>query len=156
MEGTCFYQRNGVDMIYSVGHGSTPVSQAECPNGWGARSNCLNPCKSVAADRRYHKIGEVLFFPRLRGQICRGKVHDGFVQVADVGSAIVGQDRFDFYWGGCSHLKGDSCIDGSPQFGSPEKLVHSLVGATYCRIEFPTERLQPILVSAPASTASAR
>lgn len=135
MEGTCFFKRNGVDMIYNSGMGSRPISQAKCPYGWGSKGNCLNPCTTVAADPRYHRVGEVLFFPRLRGQICRGKVHDGYVTVGDVGSAIKGADRFDFYWGNCSApRRGDVCADGGAQWGSPDQIQRVLTHTNYCSI----------------------
>ncbi len=131
IEGTCIYQKNGVDMLYNVGIGEEPVSRSRCPHGYGSRGNCLEPCKSVAADTRFHPLGKILYFPRLKGMRCKGKVHDGFVRVDDVGGAIDGANRFDFFWGECLQAEGDSCKDGSPTFGYAESISAALSRSTY-------------------------
>lgn len=76
-----------------------------CPHGMGFRRICLDPYRSVAADMKFHKAGEVFFIPILRGQILpNGEKHDGYVVVRDIGGAILGEGRFDFYIGFDSYV----------------------------------------------------
>lgn len=158
LEGTCFYRQNGVEMIYNYGVGHQPVSRARCPYGWGSRGNCLNPCKSVAADLRYHKVGDRLFFPSLRGKICRGKVHDGYVTVADKGDDIKGPDRFDFFWGNCSNPKsGDICGDGNSQWGFPTQIEKAMSNTSYCVLgQGKSEETARLLMTEDDSSSAAR
>lgn len=111
LEGQCVYMKNGVETLYNDGVGHQPRAQAKCKFGYGNRGNCLTPCLSVAADRRYHTMGESLYFPNLKGTMCNGKPHDGFVRVDDVGGAIKGANRFDFYMGECTSIKSGVCFE---------------------------------------------
>ncbi|MFN8846813.1 MAG: 3D domain-containing protein [Bdellovibrionales bacterium] len=73
---------------------------SRCPQGMGFRRICLDPYRSVAADMKFHKAGDVFFIPILRGQILpNGESHDGYVVVRDIGGAILGEGRFDFFIG---------------------------------------------------------
>ena len=96
-----------------------------CPFGYGIWSEehqtsiCMDPFRSVAADTKYHKAGDVLFFPALRGLVLPDKsVHNGFMTVRSAGGRIKGQHRFDFYTGICnkSHNKKLLCQDYGPKF----------------------------------------
>lgn len=72
----------------------------DCPYGMGAGKTCLDPYRSVAADKRFHKRGDVVYMPILDGQILpNGEVHDGYMIVRDTGGAILGEGRFDFFIG---------------------------------------------------------
>jgi 3D (Asp-Asp-Asp) domain-containing protein len=78
---------------------------ARCPHGMGFRRICLDPYRSVAADMKFHKAGDVFYIPVLKGQILpNGEVHDGYVVVRDIGGAILGEGRFDFFIGFDSYV----------------------------------------------------
>ncbi len=96
-----------------------------CPFGYGIwskehkKSICMDPFRSVAADTRHHKAGDVLFFPALRGLVLPDKsTHNGFMTVRSSGGRILGKHRFDFYTGICnkSHDKKLLCQDYGPKF----------------------------------------
>jgi 3D (Asp-Asp-Asp) domain-containing protein len=71
-----------------------------CRYGIGARSVCVDPYFSVAADPAYYPSGTVIFVPRVRGlELPTGETHDGFFIVRDEGGTIKGLDRFDFFTG---------------------------------------------------------
>ncbi len=98
---------------------------SRCPFGYGVWSKehqtsiCMDPFRSVAADTKFHKAGDVLFFPALRGLILPDKsVHNGFMTVRSSGGRILGAHRFDFYTGICekSHNKRLLCEDYGPKF----------------------------------------
>jgi hypothetical protein len=72
----------------------------ECPYGRGPGNVCLEPFYTVAADPAFHKSGEVIYVPALKGlSLPNGKIHDGFMVVRDQGGRIKGPDRFDFFTG---------------------------------------------------------
>lgn len=72
----------------------------ECPYGMGAAKTCLDPYRSIAADKRFHKRGDVVYIPLLDGQVLpNGETHDGHMVVRDTGGAILGEGRFDFFIG---------------------------------------------------------
>ena len=72
----------------------------KCPYGMGFKSLCLDPYRSVAADQKYHKAGDVVYLPKLVGQkLPNGEIHDGFFVVRDIGERILGEGRFDFFIG---------------------------------------------------------
>lgn len=121
MEGTCIYENNGEPYLYNYGHGHSRLSEARCKSGYGNRSNCLHPCRTVAASMKHHRFGEILFIKELVGLACGNKrdgtemIHDGFVVVGDTGSPryfnAVG--RFDFFWGRCVRRKNGICLEGA-------------------------------------------
>lgn len=97
---------------------------SRCPFGYGIWSEehqtsiCMDPFRSVAADTKYHKAGDVLFFPALRGLVLPdNSVHNGFMTVRSAGGRIKGQHRFDFYTGICNknHEKKLLCQDYGPK-----------------------------------------
>ncbi|MFN3453336.1 MAG: 3D domain-containing protein [Pseudobdellovibrio sp.] len=64
------------------------------------KTMCVEPYRSVAADFRYHKLGDVIYIPSVLGvQLPDGSMHDGYFIVRDSGSAIKGRGRFDFFTG---------------------------------------------------------
>lgn len=72
----------------------------QCPYGFGVHSICLDPYFSVAADLSIYKLGGVIFVPIFVGVVMPdGETHDGFFVIRDVGAAIRGPGRFDFYTG---------------------------------------------------------
>jgi len=72
----------------------------DCPFGMGAGKTCLDPYRSVAADPKFHKRGDVVYIPKLDGQVLpNGEKHDGHMIVRDTGGAILGEGRFDFFIG---------------------------------------------------------
>lgn len=100
---------------------------SRCPFGYGIWSEehqtsiCMDPFRSVAADTKFHKAGDVLFFPSLRGLVLPDKsTHDGFMTVRSAGGRIKGAHRFDFYTGICTknHAKKLLCEDYGPKFFS--------------------------------------
>lgn len=71
-----------------------------CPQGMGAHNVCLDPYRSIAADPKFHKIGDVIYIPILKDQkLPDGEIHDGYMIVRDTGGAIKGEGRFDFFIG---------------------------------------------------------
>ena len=95
-----------------------------CPFGYGVwskehkKSICMDPYRSVAADPRYHKPGDVLFFPALLDlQLPDGTQHRGYMTVRSSGGLIKGPHRFDFYTGFCksNHKTKMICNDEGPK-----------------------------------------
>lgn len=71
-----------------------------CPYGYGVQALCLDPFYSIAADLSIHKVGDVIFVPRLVGlRLPDGSKHNGYLVIRDQGGAIIGEDRFDFFTG---------------------------------------------------------
>ncbi len=76
------------------------INREECKYGYGARTVCLDPFHSVAADLSVYKLGEVIYVPSVIGLILPdGSLHDGYFIIRDKGSGINGRGRFDFYSG---------------------------------------------------------
>lgn len=71
----------------------------------GAAGRCLMPFFSIAADPRYHRLGDIVYVPEMAGRLVRLPPdnreisHPGYFRVDDVGGAIKGRNRFDFYTG---------------------------------------------------------
>lgn len=108
MQGACYvYDSAGRFRsfnYYARGEDKIPrfkeVDMRKCPFGYGMRNVCLDPYYTVAADLSLYKLGDVIFVPRLVGEIMPdGIAHDGFLVVRDAGAAIKGSGRFDFYTG---------------------------------------------------------
>ncbi|KYG62431.1 murein transglycosylase [Bdellovibrio bacteriovorus] len=108
MQGACYvadewgrlrsfnYVRRGVDQLPRWGE----VNTSKCPYGYGVRNVCLDPHYSVAADLDFHKLGDVIFVPRLVGvAMPDGSTHHGYLVIRDKGAAIKGPHRFDFFTG---------------------------------------------------------
>ncbi len=76
------------------------LEQTECPYGRGPGNVCLEPYYTVAADLKFHKQGDIIYVPELKGiTLPNGEIHDGFLIVRDSGGRIKGRNRFDFYTG---------------------------------------------------------
>lgn len=108
MQGACYVHdelgRFRSFNYYARGQDGIPrfkeVDMRKCPYGYGMRNVCLDPYHTVAADLSIYKMGDVIFVPRIVGEIMPdGVVHDGFFVVRDAGGAIKGPQRFDFYTG---------------------------------------------------------
>lgn len=78
-----------------------------CQTAVGARGNCLIPFISIAADNSIYSLGDIIYIPELKGKVIRlpsGEQfeHPGYFVVDDVGVAIRGANRFDFFTGNMS------------------------------------------------------
>ena len=136
IEGVCKYLVDGSMHIYNYTGASVsdagfeayarsndvPVADALCKHGkgYGKKTNCTHPCRSLAASTKHHSGGELLFFPKLVGVACgtgtSSIIHDGFMFVNDTGSPrhFNKTGRFDFFWGDCSSFNSNAvCLDGN-------------------------------------------
>jgi hypothetical protein len=82
------------------------VDIGDCDTTKGKGNTCLIPYISVAADLRYHELGDIIEMPALKGKVItlpNGKKfkHPGYFIVDDRGakSYIKGENRFDVYTG---------------------------------------------------------
>jgi 3D (Asp-Asp-Asp) domain-containing protein len=115
MQGTCRigFSKQSAQLINVVGKKSgvqrfKVVTDNQCRYGFGRSSDgvhsykkmCLNPFYTLAADLKYYKLGDVLFFPDLKNvKLPNGRIHDGYMIVRDSGGGIKGEGRFDFFSG---------------------------------------------------------
>lgn len=79
-------------------------SLGDCNTARGARGTCLTPYVSIAADPRYHRMGDIIEMPHMKGKqitLPDGSKfsHPGYFIVEDTGGAIKGANRFDFFTG---------------------------------------------------------
>ncbi len=115
IEGTCIVD----DILHNVGMAPRDLSTTNCKYGFGTGvndynpTNCLDPCRTVAADPGEYPIGTVLFFPSMAGKICpqTGQPVDGCFVVGDGGGWIRGEGRFDFFTGDCLNYDRGVCRD---------------------------------------------
>ena len=136
MEGTCHFKQKGTWYTANYGKKTMPLRDARCKSGYGygLPTNCVHPCRSLAASKRFHKPGEVIFFPNLVGMKCgTGKnamIHDGFMIVNDTGSPkhFNREGRFDFFWGECNKFGNGLCYDGGVT------ISQALSTSRYCRV----------------------
>ncbi len=134
MEGTCIYKKNGEQWLHNYGYQDQRLSEARCKNGYGHRSNCLNPCRTIAASTKHHRYGELIFIKSLVGKRCGSErdgtamIHDGFVYVGDTGSPkyFNSKGRFDFFWGRCINRRNGVCLEGAVPISD------SLSSSQYC------------------------
>lgn len=75
-----------------------------CETTKGAAGTCLKPFISIAADPAHHRMGDVIEIPHFKGKeftLPDGTtfIHPGYFVVEDVGGAIKGKGRFDFFTG---------------------------------------------------------
>lgn len=117
MQGSCFYISKNGTKLYAISKVIEIIDPKtkeksylhrfkenklikKCPMGMGVKNICLDPYRSIAADPKYHKIGAVVFVPKLLGQLLpNGEIHDGYFVVRDTGGKIKGEGRFDFFIG---------------------------------------------------------
>jgi hypothetical protein len=136
MEGTCIYKKNGVEWLHNYGYADQKLKDARCKNGYGNKSNCLNPCRTIAASMSHHRWGEIIYIKELVGQKCgsaRDKtdmIHDGFVMVGDTGSPthFNAPGRFDFFWGRCKNKTNGVCHEGAVNISS------EITTTPYCKV----------------------
>jgi membrane-bound lytic murein transglycosylase A len=81
-----------------------PQDIGDCNTAIGASGQCLIPYISVAADPEFYRMGDIIRVPALTGKwitLPDGSriQHPGFFIVQDVGGAIKGKNRFDFFTG---------------------------------------------------------
>lgn len=105
-QGTCLLnEKGGMRMInFTTRRGKVPLFtdkiKKECPYGLGLKDICLDPYYTVAADLNFHKLGDVIFVPSVRGiTLPNGDIHDGYFVVRDSGSNLKEDVRFDFFTG---------------------------------------------------------
>lgn len=120
----------------------------DCRNGYGYRDQqemagtCLHPCRSLAANQRFHRPGEIIFFENLVGKVCgSGKnkmIHDGFMVVTDNGNpeSLNAEGRFGLFWGSCENVQNGFCQDEGAI-----ALDFALTFSNYCRAWRPGDPL---------------
>lgn len=146
MEGSCIYNKKKDQWLHNFGYTDQLLSEARCKNGYGNKQNCLNPCRTVAASMRFHRVGEVHFIPSLVGKKCGSArdgtemVHDGYVVVADTGapSHFNEPGRFDFFWGRCKDKSQGVCREGA------ETLSRAATSSPYCMVWNPADPLKNV------------
>lgn len=110
-QGSCLIKKDGKWSTFNVIRRVHGVDQFQeitdsCVYGYGVRNICLDPFYTVAADLKIYKPGDVIFLPKLRGEVLpNGQRHDGYLIVRDQGRGVIGKGRFDFFSGGMSWTK---------------------------------------------------
>lgn len=106
LQGTCLVQFKNEEILYNFSDfikglpAFQRVNREKCPYGYGIKNICLDPFYTLAADTRILKAGTVIFIPKVRGlQLPNGRQHHGFFIVRDIGEAIKGYGRKDFFSG---------------------------------------------------------
>jgi len=117
MQGSCYYASKKGTQLFSYNRTVkvlNPKTKKEvtqyrfkintlltrCPSGMGPRNTCLDPYRSIAADLKFHKRGDVVYIPKMCGlKLPNGETHDGYFVVRDIGNRILGAGRFDFFIG---------------------------------------------------------
>lgn len=105
MQGSLLVTANNTRYIYRYNGDAEKVPEG-CKTTTGAGNVCLIPFLHVAADPLYHSMGDIIQVPELVGTVMPnpngggGTIpHPGYLIVADVGGAIKGRNRFDFFIG---------------------------------------------------------
>ncbi|MBL7545701.1 MAG: hypothetical protein JNL11_17915 [Bdellovibrionaceae bacterium] len=105
-QGACLLnEKGGLRMInFAARRGKAPLFsdkiKKECPFGLGMKDICLDPYYTVAGDLNFHKLGDVIFIPSVRGvALPNGETHDGYFVVRDSGVNLKSGARFDFFTG---------------------------------------------------------
>lgn len=93
-----------------------------CKTTFGYSGRCLIPYVSIAADPRYHHMGDYIRMPALKGKSVKmadGRVfkHPGYLRVDDTGSAIKNRGRFDFYTGSLGLKNANNAFSDSSDSG---------------------------------------
>ncbi|WP_413290048.1 3D domain-containing protein [Bdellovibrio sp. HCB337] len=106
MQGSCFVVEGETTRNFNFTktkdgiHRFAERKEDRCPYGYGIQALCLDPFYSVAADLNYHNVGDVIYVPRLVGvKLPDGSKHSGYLIIRDIGGAIIGENRFDFFTG---------------------------------------------------------
>lgn len=108
MEGSAILKDRGQGKI-SVNYGGVINGERRyhlldrCIFGEGVRKNlCLLPYHTLATDNKVHKIGDIIYIPKVVGlRLPDGSLHEGFFIVRDTGSAFngIGAQRVDMFTG---------------------------------------------------------
>ncbi len=144
--------QGGMKQAASVTHYFIPpghkAGDYRCRSGFGypmqpeMAGTCLHPCRTLAADPRYHRPGEILFFKNLVGMTCGSgpnkMIHDGFMVVTDSGNpdAINIEGRFGVFWGSCTREQNGFCQDEGAM-----AIDFALTFSHYCRAWRPQDPL---------------
>ncbi|MCB0377461.1 MAG: hypothetical protein KDD33_03125 [Bdellovibrionales bacterium] len=118
VEGSCIVGNT----LWNYPAKRTNLTHTSCKFGFGNGknktynpTNCLDPCKTIAADQSIYPKGTLVFIPGMAGKICpqSGKPVDGCFVVGDIGHAIKGKGRFDLFTGECKNYKANTntCAD---------------------------------------------
>ena len=122
LQGKCIV-RNGPasnDVVHNIRRGlydytTEDRTEMRCKFGYGNRSNCLDPCTTIAADQDQHPRGTVMYIPHMEGRICpqNNQPISGCFVVDDIGGEINGWGRFDFFQGECLNYDyaTSTCLD---------------------------------------------
>lgn len=127
IEGSCIvgnHLYNYPDRLYNRAEVVFKFGMGSGKNDYNT-TNALDPCPTLAADKRSYPTGAVIYIPYMRDKVCpqTGKTVDGCFIVGDVGSAIRGQGRFDFFTGECANYskRTNTCRDpGNSRFVAPQ------------------------------------
>lgn len=96
---------NVIDYTGRIRKNNCPAYFGEASVSSGATGSCLVPFFSVAADLSIYPAGTIIKVPEIAGQTvylppnAKPIKHPGYFIVGDTGSAIKGQNRFDFFTG---------------------------------------------------------
>lgn len=106
LQGTCQLQTSRGNVLINVAgevnseQRFSKIQNKDCRFGLGAKSTCLDPFYTVAADLSIYKMGDVIFIPSVKGvELPDKSKHDGYFVVRDTGGSIKGYGRFDFFTG---------------------------------------------------------
>lgn len=116
------YDRSKIPFKFGKGSGQSQYNT----------TNALDPCRTLAADKRHYPSGTVIYIPSMKEKECpqTGKVVDGCFIVGDVGSAITGARRFDIFTGECSNYskRSNTCRDSlNRKFVAPKETTYYVV-----------------------------
>ncbi len=134
-------------------NGKTQKLPAGCSTAVGKAGKCLLPFFSIAADPRYHKMGEIIFIESMKDRMIKlpnGQTfkHPGFFVVDDTGKAIKGRNRFDFFTGSMKPSDVNNAFGYKSKTGLPSikscnreyRVVKNKTAINYLRFEFETGR----------------
>lgn len=115
------YDRSEVPFKFGKGSGQSQYNT----------TNALDPCRTLAADKRHYPSGTVVYIPSMKKKCPQtGKVVDGCFIVGDVGSAITGAGRFDIFTGECSSYskRSNTCRDSlNREFVAPKDTIYYVI-----------------------------
>lgn len=105
-QGTCLLsEANGLRMInFNSRRAAAPVysekTKRECPYGLGYKDVCLDPYHTISANFRFHRLGEVIYIPSVRGlKLPNGETHEGYFIVRDSAAHLGTAQEMDFFTG---------------------------------------------------------
>ena len=154
MQGSCAVIKDKKRLLlnYRSLSGKEPLfallEQTECPYGRGPKSVCLEPFYTVAADLNFHKMGDVIYVPELKGiTLPNGEIHDGFFIVRDTGGRIKGKNRFDFYTGFTPYMDSYNPFTNAGVQDKKKGLHYLSVISPWLQNKIKTKRSYPMISS---------